>query len=102
MLLLPLFLVGVLDDCLFMTIRGVPVVVICLAFFTSKPVCLFVYLDPAVCWNPLLGQVCLCSEVDQGSFHVVEILAGILLQFADDRECILYICEDDHIGLGLG
>ena len=37
-------------------------------------------------------------EVDQGSFHLVEILLAGILEFVEDRES----SEDDHIGLGSG
>ena len=43
------------DDGLFISVRGVSVLLVQLATFPSKPVCLFISLDPAVCWNPLQG-----------------------------------------------
>ena len=74
------FLGEEIDDGLFISVRDVSVVLVQPASFRSKPVCLFIsFLDPAVCWNPLQGSVCLGCEVDQGGFHLVEIvLAGIL------------------------
>ena len=43
--------------------------------------------------------MCLSCKADQGSFHLTEILLAGMLKFVEDREGI---CEDDHIGLGLG
>ena len=99
-LLLPFFFLGEgFDDGLFINVRGVYVLLVSLASFPSKPVYLFISLDPAACWNPLQDLVCLGCEVDQGSFHLVEILLAGILVFAKDR---VSICEDDHIGLGSG
>ena len=84
-------------DDLCIGVRGVSVFLAQLASFPSKPDCLFISLDPAVCWNPLL--VCLDCEADQGSFHLVEILLMEILGSVEDRESI---CEDDQIGLGSG
>ena len=61
------------DDCLFIIVRGVPVLLVQLdaflqlAAFPSEPVCLFVSLDLAVCRNPLPGLVCQGCQVDQSS-----------------------------------
>ena len=43
------------EDGLFIGVRGVSVLLVQLASFASKIVCLFISLDPAVCWNLLLG-----------------------------------------------
>ena len=94
-----LFLGEGFDDGLFIGVRGVSVLLVQLASFPSKLVYLFISLDPAVFWNPLQGYVCLGCEVDQGSFHLVEILLTGVLEFVEDRESI---CEDDHIGFGWG
>ena len=82
-----------------MMVRGVSVLLVQLASFPSKPVCLFVSFCAAVCWNPLHGNVCPGCEVDQDSFRLVEILLVGTLEFVEDREGI---CENDHIGLDLG
>ena len=54
-LLLPSFLGERFDDGLFISVRGVSVLLFQLASLPGKLVCLFISLDPAVCWNPLHG-----------------------------------------------
>ena len=47
----------------------------------------------------IAGLGFLSFEIDQGSFHIVEILLAGILEFVEDTGSI---CEDDNIGLGLG
>ena len=53
MLLLAFFLGEGFDDGLFVGVRGVSVLLVQLASFPSKPLCLFIFLDPTVCWKQL-------------------------------------------------
>ena len=87
------------DDHLFISVKGVFVLLIRLVPFPSMHVCLFIALNLTVCLNRLQDEVCLGCEIDHSSFHFVEILLVGILESADDRESI---CENNHIGLGLG
>ena len=73
MLKLPSFHGEGFEDGLFISVRGVSVLLVQLASFSSKPACLYISFDLAMCWNPLEGQVCQGCEVDQVSVHLPSI-----------------------------